>query len=89
LSVDLTIHVQPKSSQNKIVFDGTSAKVWVSAPPVDGEANEAICKLFSKQVKVPKSKISIVRGHSSREKTLRFEGIAEKELYERLNNALQ
>jgi hypothetical protein len=86
MSVDITIHVQPKSSQAKIVLEGSRIRVWVNAPPVDGEANDAVIKLFSKVLKVAKSKISIIRGQSSREKTLRIEGFTEKEITERLNN---
>jgi uncharacterized protein (TIGR00251 family) len=86
MQVDIQIHVQPKSSQAKIVLESGTIRVWVNAPPVDGEANDAVVKLFSKALKVAKSKISIIRGESSREKTLRIEGITEKEIVERLNN---
>ena len=86
MQVDIQIHVQPKSSQAKIVLESGTIRVWVNAPPVDGEANDAVVKLFSKTLRVAKSKISIIRGESSREKTLRIEGITEKELVERLNN---
>lgn len=87
MAVELTIHVQPKSSQSKIVFDDAGIRAWVNAPPVDGEANESVRKLFSKSLKVAKSKIEIIKGHSSREKTLRIEGLTEKEIVERLTNA--
>ena len=86
MQVDIQIHVQPKSSQAKIVLESGTIRVWVNAPPVDDEANDAVVKLFSKALKVAKSKISIIRGESSREKTLRIEGITEKEIVERLNN---
>ncbi len=86
MQVDIHIHVQPKSSQAKILVESGNIRVWVNAPPVDGEANDAVVKLFSKALKVAKSKISIIRGESSREKTLRIEGITEKEIVERLNN---
>ena len=86
MSVDITIHVQPKSSQAKIVLEDSKIRVWVNAPPVDGAANEAIIKLFSKVLNVAKSRIEIIRGHSSREKTLRIEGFTENEIYERLND---
>ena len=88
MAVDITIHVQPKSSQAKIVLEDTSIRVWVNAPPVDGEANDAVVKLFSKALKVAKGKIEIIRGHSSREKTLRIVGFTEKEIYERLIHVL-
>lgn len=86
MAVDIIIHVQPKSSQAKIVLEGGAFRVWVNAPPVEGAANDEVVKLFSKALKVAKSKISIIRGESSREKTLRIEGITEKEIVERLNN---
>lgn len=82
----VNIHVQPKSSQAKIILENGIIRVWVNAPPVDGGANDAVVHLFSKALKVAKSKIVIMRGHSSREKTLRFEGFTEKEIYERINN---
>ena len=84
--VDINIHVQPKSSQAKIVLEDNRIRVWVNAPPIDGAANDAIIKLFSKTIKVAKGKIEIIKGQSSREKTLRIEGFTEKEIYERLNN---
>ena len=83
---DINIHVQPKSSQAKIVLENGIMRVWVNAPPFDGEANDAVVKLFSKALKVAKGKIEIIRGHSSREKTLRFEGLTENEIYGRLND---
>ena len=86
MAVDITIHVQPKSSQSKIVFDSGIVRAWVNAPPIDGEANESVLKLFSKSLKIAKSKIEIIKGHSSREKTLRIDGLTEKEIYERLTN---
>ena len=86
MAADIQIHVQPKSSQVKIVLENNKIRVWVNAPPVDGAANDAIIKLFSKVLKIAKSKIEIIKGHSSREKTLRIEGFTEKEITERLNN---
>lgn len=84
MSVELSLTVQPKSSQNKITREGEVTRVWVNAPPVDGAANEAVIKLLSKVLGVPKSKIFIIRGETSRHKTLRIEGLTEKEMYERL-----
>ncbi|MBI1332375.1 MAG: DUF167 domain-containing protein [Armatimonadetes bacterium] len=84
MHTDVVVTVQPKSSQNKIAVEEVGVKVWVNAPPVDGEANEAVCRLVSKALRVAKSKIEIVRGISSREKTLRIEGLTEKEILERL-----
>ncbi len=70
----ITIKVLPRSSRNEVVgkmSDGT-LKVKLLAPPVDGKANEALIKLLSEYFNIPKSKIKIVRGLTSRKKTVRL-----------------
>lgn len=69
----LHILVQPKAGKDDIVGPhGDELKVRVKAPPVDGEANQALIKFFSKIFKVPKSRITIVSGEASRHKRLRI-----------------
>lgn len=48
--------------------------VRVSAPPVDGRANAAVCALLAKAAGVPKRAVSVVRGESARDKRVRIEG---------------
>ena len=43
----------------------------VSAPPVDGRANAAVCELIAKEYGVPKSRVSVVRGQTARDKVVR------------------
>jgi len=52
----------------------------VAAPPVDGKANAALCKLLAGAAGVPPSRVSVVRGHTARDKTVRFEGVDEPTL---------
>lgn len=66
----VTVRLQPKSSQNRLEQDGEGYKAWVSAPPVDGAANEALIKLVARHFKVAPSKVKLVKGHSSRSKTI-------------------
>jgi uncharacterized protein (TIGR00251 family) len=47
----------------------------VSAPPVDGKANRALCRLMAKRVGVAPSRVRIARGEKSRDKLVRVEGI--------------
>lgn len=47
----------------------------VTAPPVDGKANRALCKLIAKRVGVAPSRVSVVRGKKSRDKVVRVEGV--------------
>jgi uncharacterized protein (TIGR00251 family) len=66
----ISVRLQPKSSQNRLEQDGETYKAWVSAPPVDGAANEALIKLVAKHFGVAPSRVDIVRGHTSRDKVL-------------------
>jgi uncharacterized protein len=49
--------------------------IRVTAPPVDGKANEALCRLVAKKAGVAPSRVTIARGHTAREKTLEVEGV--------------
>ena len=77
----LKVFLQPKSSKNEVVGlyrDGI--KVKVTAPPVEGKANEALTRFLAKQVGVSPSCIEIIKGHHSREKTLKISGLSLQEL---------
>lgn len=60
-------------------------KVWVTASPTDGQANEAVCQTVAKALKVPPSSVSVKRGHTAREKVLLIEGLSSEELEQRLS----
>ena len=81
---DLNVRLQPRARRNEIgePRDGRLA-VKVTAPPVDGKANEALIALIAKHLNVPKRDITLTRGHQSRDKTLRIEGLSERQLAER------
>ena len=79
----LKIYLQPKSSNNEVVGpyrDGI--KVKVTAPPIEGKANEALIRFLAKKFGIPPSCIEILKGHHSREKTLKISGLS---LQERLD----
>lgn len=67
----LSCYVQPKASKNAVagVYDGM-LKILLNAPPVDGMANKALIAFISKKLKLSKSKVSIVKGLTSRKKLL-------------------
>jgi uncharacterized protein len=64
---------------------GEVVKVWVSEPPVDGQANLALIELLSDKIGLAKQNIEIIRGHSSRTKTIRFTGLSDTELNEKIS----
>ncbi len=80
-SVTFEVRVAPRASRNAIigVHEG-SLKVALTAPPVDGAANDALRKLIAKALGVPKSDIDIMRGERARNKTLRIRGVSAEAL---------
>ncbi|MFZ4508423.1 MAG: DUF167 domain-containing protein [Fimbriimonas sp.] len=77
----------PRSSANKVAFAEGKLKIWVTSAPTDGEANAAVIAVLAKALRVAPSRISIIRGETSREKLLRLEGISEAEFAARLANS--
>jgi hypothetical protein len=59
--------------------------IRLTAPPVGGAANAALCRLIARRAGVPRSRVTIVRGHSSRDKLVRVEGVTADELRVLLN----
>ena len=72
-SILLKVYLQPKSSKNEVVGpyrDGI--KVKLTAPPIEGKANEALIRFVAKKFRISPSSIEIIKGLHSREKTLRI-----------------
>lgn len=55
-------------------------RVKVTSPPVDGRANKALVDLLAKTLKIPKKKIAIVSGRTSRLKTIHIFGLSLEEI---------
>ena len=69
--VELRILVQPRASRDQVAGEqGDELKVRLAAPPVDGAANAACRAFFAKLCKLPKSRVTLVAGESSRHKRL-------------------
>lgn len=86
-SVTLSIRIQPRSSKNEIVtMESGALKIRLTAPPVDGAANEALVKFLAQTLSIPKSHVEIVSGHTSREKIVRISGMSGAEVKRVLNN---
>jgi uncharacterized protein (TIGR00251 family) len=84
----LKVYLQPKSSKNEIIGsyrDGI--KVKVTAPPVEGKANDALRQFLARFLKISPSHIEIVKGRRSREKTLRIEGVGGHEILDLFGGA--
>ncbi len=72
----LQVYVQPKAKADEIVGPhGEALKIRLTAPPVEGKANEALRKFLAKLLKIPKSAVKIVSGTTSRQKGVYLEGL--------------
>lgn len=68
---EIKVKVIPKASRSEIVgWEGDALKIRLKAVPEKGEANEELIRFLSRELKIAKSLITIVRGHTSREKTV-------------------
>ncbi|RYY77112.1 MAG: YggU family protein [Gammaproteobacteria bacterium] len=69
----LHCHLQPKAAKDEIVgVHGGRLKIRITAPPVDGKANQHLVSWLSKLFKTPKGNIEIIQGELGRLKTLRI-----------------
>ncbi len=79
--VILLVRVQPRASRNAIEGEHAGAlKVRLTAPPTDGRANEACCRLLAEQLKIPPSAVRILAGERSRNKRLELRGVTAEEV---------
>jgi hypothetical protein len=76
-AISFEVRVAPRASRNRVLGVQEGAlKVALTAPPVDGAANEALKKLLSKALGVSKSNVEILRGDRGRIKVLRVHGVS-------------
>ena len=86
----LALRVQPGAKRSALLARLASGewKVSVSAPPVEGQANEAVVELMSELLGVKRRQVTVARGSSSRSKLLEVEGVSAAEAEARLVAAL-
>ena len=72
----ISVRLQPRASKAAIVGfreDGVLL-VRVPEPPLDGRANRALCRLVAERLGIAPSKVTVMRGHTGRDKVLEIEG---------------
>jgi len=70
------VRLQPRASRSEIAGERDGALlVRVTAPPVDGKANAALCTLLARTAGIAPSRIAVVRGLTGRDKLVRVEGV--------------
>ena len=87
--IRLSTIIQPRSSKNEVIgIYNNALKIRLTSPPVDGAANKACIRFFSKLLEISPSEIRIVQGVSSRNKTIEIISLTEKKFREILKTKI-
>jgi uncharacterized protein (TIGR00251 family) len=79
------IKVHPRARKNAITGElGGALKLSLTAPPVEGRANEACIEFLANLLKVPRSSVTIASGQSGRRKVIRVSGVSADDVQTRL-----
>jgi uncharacterized protein (TIGR00251 family) len=81
----LSVKLQPRASRQGIVgVQGAELRISVTAPPVDAAANRALVELLAEILEMPRSAVHLVRGQTSRHKTVLLAGVTMENAADRL-----
>ncbi len=81
-SLIIKLKISPNASKNEIIKNDTEIKVKITAQPIENKANKALVEFLSKKLKIAKSNIEIIKGETSKEKTLLFKNISSDKMVE-------
>ena len=85
--VTFAVKVHPRAKKNAISGNvGDALKLAITAPPVDGKANDACIEFFAKLLNVPRSSVTIAAGQASRNKVIRVAGLTAQQVRDRLGH---
>jgi uncharacterized protein YggU (UPF0235/DUF167 family) len=70
---EFCVRVTPKASRNQVVVENGEVRVYVTTVPEDGKATEAVVKLLAKTLGVAKTRLTLIRGATSRDKQFRLD----------------
>lgn len=83
--VRLRLRIQPRASREEIAgVAGDMIRIRLTAPPVDGTANEALVRFLAVRLKVPRSAVELVSGQTGRTKLVAVTGVSVEETAQRL-----
>lgn len=84
-AITFDVQVVPRASRDRLgPVHGDRLKVQLTAPPVDGAANDALVQLLAKALGCARTNVAIVRGHTGRKKTVRVAGATRDALLHRI-----
>jgi len=68
----IAVRVTPKASRNRITYEDGAIRVYVTTVPEGGKATKEVAKLLARALGVPKSRLTLIRGATSRDKIFRI-----------------
>lgn len=83
----LNIRVQPRARRQAHAWERDTLRVWLTAAPTDGQANEALISYLADAVGLAKSKLKLISGERHRNKRVEFDGLTLEELKARLQGS--
>jgi uncharacterized protein (TIGR00251 family) len=85
--ITFAVKVHPRAKKNAITGEvGDALKLALTAPPVNGKANEACIEFFAKLLNLPRSSVTIAAGQTSRNKVIRVAGLTAQQVRDRLGS---
>jgi uncharacterized protein len=87
----LKVKLIPRSSRNEVVcfMDDGTLKIKLTAPPVEGQANQALIKYLAGILKIPIMNIEIISGKTNHNKLISINGIAQETVISIFNSLIQ
>ena len=83
----LAVKILPGASRNEICgWLGETLKVKLTAPPVDGRANDALVEFLAEKLGLPRRSVALTRGETARQKLVRIDGLTPAEAKARLSS---
>jgi uncharacterized protein len=83
--VAFAVKVHPRAKKNAITGElGDALKVSLTAPPIEGRANQACVEFFANLLKVQRSSVTIASGQTSRNKVIQVAGLTARQVQDRL-----
>ncbi len=82
------VRVLPRSRRNDLALEADGLRIHLTAPPVEGKANEALIALLAGCLGVPQRQVLVARGATGRQKILAIEGLTLAVFWQRLDMAL-
>ena len=88
--ISFAVKVHPRARKNAIAgVVGDALKLALTAPPVEGRANQAVIEFFADLFQIPRSSVTIASGETSRNKVIRIAGVGKRAVEQRLAENLK